>query len=415
MGNDNFWDKLVEGSNSLFASSIDSHFSDPSDSFVSVRGLTDKMRSANALRLPVEAGTKVVFAGGMGAYLSYEDCPSEGSVGEVVKVRSAAGDITHHDGKVFVQWNDGKFRGIHAEHLRLASSGKTPWIYMSNSQRQRAAKHWTKERELAEHVWEDPSRLKEVIISAARDGLVWDGKKYVPDVFDPKRHVMMKRVAFSGADPDLPLRQRQEQAKQIMDALSLLAHHRVKPKVSTNPEGWTIVEIPATTSMSAAYIENHLDEQLGRRTPFTVESGGSKVYVVVGEDERNQRSASDLKSQFEKVKNLAKKKPDNKFLKGLLKQMADEGFSPTDKQMKVVKEIEEEAKQQTEMKKELKSLKSARRIRVSSLGDLTQFLKRADGKLIHKSTNDLWSYSKDADGNFLVERLFDGNGEPLKG
>ena len=53
-------------------------------------------------------------------------------------------------------------------------------------------------------------------------------------------------------------------------------------------------------------------------------------------------------------------------------------------------------------------------IRVASLGDLTQFLKRADGKLIHKSTDDLWSYSKDADGNFLVSRLFDDEGEPLK-
>jgi len=59
--------------------------------------------------------------------------------------------------------------------------------------------------------------------------------------------------------------------------------------------------------------------------------------------------------------------------------------------------------------------KMASAIRVASLGDLTQFLKRADGKLIHKSTNDLWSYSKDADGNFLVERLFDDEGEPLKG
>ena len=53
--------------------------------------------------------------------------------------------------------------------------------------------------------------------------------------------------------------------------------------------------------------------------------------------------------------------------------------------------------------------------RVASLGDLTDFLKTAEGKLIHKSTNDLWSYSKDADGNFLVERLFDDKGEPLKG
>ena len=65
--------------------------------------------------------------------------------------------------------------------------------------------------------------------------------------------------------------------------------------------------------------------------------------------------------------------------------------------------------------KELSGNRQASVMRVASLGDLTQFLKRADGKLVHKSTNDLWSYSKDADGNFLVERLFDDEGEPLKG
>ncbi len=58
--------------------------------------------------------------------------------------------------------------------------------------------------------------------------------------------------------------------------------------------------------------------------------------------------------------------------------------------------------------------KTANRIKVSGLGDLTSFLKRADGKLIHKSTKDLWSMSKDADGSLVVERLFDDNGEPLK-
>jgi hypothetical protein len=58
--------------------------------------------------------------------------------------------------------------------------------------------------------------------------------------------------------------------------------------------------------------------------------------------------------------------------------------------------------------------KTANRMKVSGLGDLTSFLKRADGKLIHKSTKDLWSMSKDADGSITIERLFDGNGEPLK-
>lgn len=58
--------------------------------------------------------------------------------------------------------------------------------------------------------------------------------------------------------------------------------------------------------------------------------------------------------------------------------------------------------------------KKAFRLRAASLGDLTSFLKVAEGTLIHKSTKDLWSFTKDADGNFLVSRLFDNNGEPLK-
>ena len=233
---------------------------------------------------------------------------------------------------------------------------------------------------------------------------------------------------------------------------------------------------------------------------------------------------------------MAEKKPDSKFLKSILKQMADKGFAPTDKQMAVVKKIEGEIKQQGEMKKELKGLdkKGGRKVfnyedfgstiefaeelgwkdvygdgddedydadaieeealdyikrkgyrvkmsgfdastigkrkkapiqmddedkdtvgnfgqgehhdmtdaargkkgdeareesawdqapfrrvmtssfRVASLGDLTDFLKVSNGALVHKSTKDLWSYSKDADGNFLVSRLFDDEGEPLK-
>lgn len=178
-----FWNSIIAGD----MYSVDLQIDSKKSANVSVRDLTDKLRTENALQLPVEAGTKVVFAGGMGAYLSYDNPPVEGDIGEVVTVKSAGGDITHHEGKVFIQWDDGKFRSIHAEHLRPASDKK--------------------------------------------------------------------------------------------------ASRELNPSV----------------------------------------------------------------------------------------------------------------------------------IRVSSLGDLTQFLKRADGKLIHKSTNDLWSYSKDADGNFLVERLFDDEGEPLKG
>lgn len=56
------------------------------------------------------------------------------------------------------------------------------------------------------------------------------------------------------------------------------------------------------------------------------------------------------------------------------------------------------------------------RLRVASLGDLSGFLKTSSGRLVQKSTRDLWSIHKDGDGGgFVVERLFSGDGKPLKG
>jgi len=53
--------------------------------------------------------------------------------------------------------------------------------------------------------------------------------------------------------------------------------------------------------------------------------------------------------------------------------------------------------------------------RVSSLGDLSDFVmsKQANDELIHKATKDLWSFKKSADG-YVLERLFDDDGNPLK-
>jgi hypothetical protein len=247
---DDFWTTIATGhTNTVLAGGMDSHLA-PTNPALAVRHLTDRHRNANALVLPVKSGTRVSFTGGLGAHLTYDNVPAGGSLGEVTTVKSAHGNITEHDGKVFVQWDDGQFRAIHAQHLRRAGKGK---------------------------------------------------------------------------------------------------------------------------------------------------------------------SASDLKADFEKIKALAEKKPDNEFLMSLLEQMADEGFAPTDKQMAVVKKIEGEAKEMATMQKELKSLEKKASFRVGSLGDLTDFLKHADGRLIHKSTDDLWSYAKDADGNFLVSRLFNDAGEPLKG
>lgn len=88
------------------------------DDFEVMRGLTDKAREANRLQLPVEAGTKVKFAANVGAVLSYEDSPTPNMAGVVVAVKSASGPITAHDERVFVRWEDGKVRAIHANHLR---------------------------------------------------------------------------------------------------------------------------------------------------------------------------------------------------------------------------------------------------------------------------------------------------------
>jgi len=58
--------------------------------------------------------------------------------------------------------------------------------------------------------------------------------------------------------------------------------------------------------------------------------------------------------------------------------------------------------------------KKARVIRVASLQYLSQFMKVAENTLIHKSTKELWSMRSE-EGGFVIERLFDASGDPLKG
>lgn len=53
--------------------------------------------------------------------------------------------------------------------------------------------------------------------------------------------------------------------------------------------------------------------------------------------------------------------------------------------------------------------------KVATLGDLTDFVRLSSEQLIHKSNRDLWALKKQADGSYYIERLFDDNGEPLKG
>lgn len=120
-----FWDEM----SGAFAveSSLDQHLQaneEEGSSSRSMRDLTDKSRAANALRLPVDAGTRVRFVANLGSVLSYSDIPDDGMEGTVVTVKTGAGHTTALDERVFVQWDDGKFRPILAEHLRAAKASK---------------------------------------------------------------------------------------------------------------------------------------------------------------------------------------------------------------------------------------------------------------------------------------------------
>lgn len=55
--------------------------------------------------------------------------------------------------------------------------------------------------------------------------------------------------------------------------------------------------------------------------------------------------------------------------------------------------------------------------RVSNLGDLGGFLRwgaEDDNELVHKATRDLWSFETTGEGDFVISRLFDDTGSPLK-
>jgi hypothetical protein len=120
-----FWESFKESANlSSSPSGVDQFLSERKMEDVhtaSLQALTDKGREKNALSLPIQAGTRVSFETNIGSILTYDTIPNVGSEGTVVMVRSAFGDITSHDKRVFVKWDDGQFIPIYAEHLRPAS------------------------------------------------------------------------------------------------------------------------------------------------------------------------------------------------------------------------------------------------------------------------------------------------------
>tara|TARA_R110002153_G_scaffold72905_2_gene190451 strand:+ start:74 stop:655 length:582 start_codon:yes stop_codon:yes gene_type:complete len=129
MGADNFdfWGGLMSGSymNVRGATdSVDMFLADGLDKEATNRTLhelTDRGREKNSLVLPIADGTRVSFVANLGSILSLQDAPSNNDKGTVVTVKSAGGEITSHEGRVFVKWDDGQFRAVHKNHLRVAS------------------------------------------------------------------------------------------------------------------------------------------------------------------------------------------------------------------------------------------------------------------------------------------------------
>ena len=129
-GNDDFWNDLILASAETGMGDISipgavekrMHGREMGKGFFeSVQSLTDEGAKKNALQLPVEAGTRVRFKANTGSLLTYENPPDPNAEGEVVTVRSASGNITSHQGLVFVQWDNG-FLPIHAEHLEKVAN-----------------------------------------------------------------------------------------------------------------------------------------------------------------------------------------------------------------------------------------------------------------------------------------------------
>jgi hypothetical protein len=63
----------------------------------------------------------------------------------------------------------------------------------------------------------------------------------------------------------------------------------------------------------------------------------------------------------------------------------------------------------------VKEAKAAPRIVLTSLRQLVAFSRVSADILIHKSDKDLWSLSKQSDGTLAIQRLFQDDGQPLKG
>ena len=127
-----FWNNLIKSpfvntaSEHGIESSIDYHLNGGRSievtAFSSVRRLTDKIKNSNCIKLPVESGSRVSFSGTLGSILTYSNPPVPEMTGTVVTVRTAYGDSTAHEGRVFIKWDSGEFGSFEPMHIYPSTS-----------------------------------------------------------------------------------------------------------------------------------------------------------------------------------------------------------------------------------------------------------------------------------------------------
>lgn len=111
--------QILSGSPST---SIDSFLQGKTLNGDSTRVVREAFASEHGVPLPAKAGTRVAFVATTESLFTYSDCPDPNLEGEVVRVRTAFGDQTAHDGMVFVLWDDRVLRPIHRSHMKMAPS-----------------------------------------------------------------------------------------------------------------------------------------------------------------------------------------------------------------------------------------------------------------------------------------------------
>jgi hypothetical protein len=101
-------------------SAIDSFLQDTESRHASVRKVLTSDRSDD-IDLTQKPGSRVAFRTTLRSLLTYDDAPAQGLEGTVVLVKTAMGKTTNYEDRLFILWDDGKFRSIRAEHLKKAS------------------------------------------------------------------------------------------------------------------------------------------------------------------------------------------------------------------------------------------------------------------------------------------------------